>query len=657
MKLLGILLLVAFITTSAFATEWIALDKGVKSNSASKSVIKDTETEIIITVNVPGYAATDRSIDGQDCISLSLEGTSPTMTKGDPELRKVTAFVALPACSSATARVVDSSFVIKDSNTIVPSRGTIMRNQDPSSVPYEFGPSYKVRGWYPLDSELVTVSAPFIFRDQYGVRLEVTPFQYDNQKKKLKVYSNFKIAITPIGISKGFFRSQSTSGDFEGLYSKVFMNYTAPVRVAKGASVPAVKKNLLIIAGDTMLDSVKALKDWKVKCGYTVDVVKASDAGKTGDELKTFLQKQYDAGKLCFVILVGDAEQIPTLKGKQESADSDACLVKLAGNDNVQDAFISRISVENKDQADYVIAKSIAYEQNPMQGADGAWYKQALGIASSQAGGDDNMIDYDRIKSYNKELQGKLGFTTIFECYDGSGASTQKIFDACKSGVSIINYCGHGGDTEWVTTGFSNDDCANLQNGMKLPVIWDVACVNGAFVGQTCFAEAWLRTGTKAKPAGTIGMAAATTNMAWYPPCIWQKEIVNEQICGKKNQIAQVINLFGILKTMEQFGVEDSSKGNQVNEQVVYFGDGTVALRFAPAREIQVQKSSDANNAQIQILGGGTEDITVTLYDDKGENIVTVKPDETGVVRTSLRGQTMFTVYGPGIVPLIDEQL
>mgnify|MGYP001767847585 CR=1 FL=1 len=51
--------------------------------------------------------------------------------------------------------------------------------------------------------------------------------------------------------------------------------------------------------------------------------------------------------RLRFVVLVGDSEQIPTLKGKNEQADSDPCYVKLAGDDNVMDAFISRISAEN----------------------------------------------------------------------------------------------------------------------------------------------------------------------------------------------------------------------------------------------------------------------------------------------------------------------
>jgi hypothetical protein len=51
-----------------------------------------------------------------------------------------------------------------------------------------------------------------------------------------------------------------------------------------------------------------------------------------------------------------------------------------------------------------------------------------------------------------------------------------------------------------------------------LPFIFSVACVNGNFPGQTCFAEAWLRSTRSGEPIGAIGAYMSSVNQDWAPP-------------------------------------------------------------------------------------------------------------------------------------------
>ncbi|MDD5090704.1 MAG: C25 family cysteine peptidase [Candidatus Wallbacteria bacterium] len=688
---LGIALLLILVA-QASASQWVALD--TRSNApAGKSLVRASGNETIIDVNVPAFGIVDREINGEKYAELFIPESSLLLRKGQPELRKVTSFVALPNCTGATCSIVSSDFVEREIAPLAPSKGSLMRNIDPDSVPFEFGAAYSSEGWYPADKDLVSISEPFVMRDIQGVRVSVIPFQYNHQEKKLRIYKNIRISVNAAGSSKGFSRSIPVSSEFENLYADMFINYGRSSLSKAAINAPEVKKNLLIITGDDFVDAVKPLADWKKKSGYDVTVTKVSEAGGTAEKIKEYLQKLYTDGKLCFVLLVGDSEQVPTLKGKNEQADSDPCYVKLAGDDNVMDAFISRISAETKEQVEYIVMKSINYEQFPSQGADGAWYKQGLAIASNQAGSD-GIKDYERANDINATLKSKCGFTKISECYEaetsndnGGGydpypydpwdpwnmppmmsksATTgrahsddkQVIFDAVNEGVSVINYIGHGSQDSWVTSGFDVNDCAKLNNGMKLPVIWSVACVNGDFVGATCFAEAWLRSGNKDKPAGCVGIAAASTNMAWIPPCVWQKHIAVTEMGEKKHDIAGVQHLYGILKCMEEYGVDDSSDGNQLSEQTHYFGDGTVALRFGTPRAVVKARSKThaCAGSFVNVTGADLTGVLVTFYNEDLSDAVTVTPDYEGTARPH-GFYKFYTVSGPNIVPIIDEEI
>lgn len=645
--------LVFLFSFGLLAGEIVTFNQSLKSASIKPVVNRNNSFEF--KMELPRVIIDDITINGKLMSKITVPGGNPIIAKGYPELYKVTAFVAVPDCSRVIVEDIKTDYIIKKVNTVIPSKGNVLRNVDINKVPYTFGEIYNKNIWFP--EKIVKVSKPFVLRNIMGVQLEIIPFQYNPVKNEIKIIRSLTLNLKPIDIKKSTI-TLNNSWDFDRLYSDIFINYSSSVKAMPQA--PEVKRNLLIITADEFYNQALELKKWKIQAGFKTDVVKVSEIGKSSDNIKAYIQNRYNNNNLSFVILIGDSDQIATLRGKYEGAPSDMCYVKLAGNDNIPDAFISRISVETPEEAEYIIMKSIYYEQYPMTGNDGNWYKQALGIASAQG----NPKDYERVNELNDALKEGLNFTKIFTCYDTTywgGANKNVIFEAFNSGISIINYCGHGSDYSWVTGSFSTNDAYKLNNGLKLPVVWDVACVNGAYVGKTCFAESLLRTGNKNNPAGVIGIAASSTNMAWVPPCVWQKHIIEEETVKQKHLIASVINLYGVLKCMEVYGTDDKTYGNQLNEQVHYFGDGTVALRTEIPQEIYFSKNKMGNKLQITVINKETrepiKDCIISIYDYNYNNMKAIATNANGEAEIDIENQTLMTISGANIVPAVDEEI
>ena len=150
---------------------------------------------------------------------------------------------------------------------------------------------------------------------------------------------------------------------------------------------------------------------------------------------------------------------------------------------NYPDLAIGRFSASNAAEVTVQVNKTINYEQNPNQTF---WDKgpsiasgESPGIASGEGPGDDNERDFERIDVIKENKLLPNQYSSITEIY--TNGSSSQVSSAINSGAHVINYAGHGSQTNWGTTGFSNNNINSLSNGDKLPIIFSVACVNGAF--------------------------------------------------------------------------------------------------------------------------------------------------------------------------------
>jgi hypothetical protein len=179
------------------------------------------------------------------------------------------------------------------------------------------------------------------------------------------------------------------------------------------------------------------------------------------------------------------------------------------------DISIGRMAANNAAQVTVQVNKTIQYEKNPDMGN---WYSSFIGMGSNDgSGGDDGEKDWLHIQRiYSERLEPTYNYNQHYRLYENeSGCTASNLATYINTGASTIAYCGHGSETSFVTTGFSNTNVNQLTNGVKLPFIVSVACVNGAFHNSSdCFAEAWL----KKENGGAVITWMSTINQPWNPP-------------------------------------------------------------------------------------------------------------------------------------------
>jgi len=653
------LLLVAFCTAS-FAFDWVQFAKNRKTYAGTKvNIISSNQAETLIEVEVGGFAKMKTKIKGKEYYQIRIPNAPLTREKGAPELPYISLNLAIPNKGDVKVEVNEQTVSFNLDAKVLPSKGPILRTQDPEKVPYTFGPVYKEAAYYP--DKNATLSKPFILRHFRGVTLRYYPVRYNPQTDEL-IVAKFATIVVKTGRGKGENELSITRGkkkyekEMLSLYGNTFKNFRYVFK-KKGYDPVLEKDQLLIITPDEFADALKPFVAWKKKAGFEVKVAKLSETGKTNTQIKNYIQNLYNEGKVCYIILVGDNEFVPCLRGVKENAPSDPCYTKLAGDDNIPDAMISRISAKTAEDVAYQCWKFVQYESKPFTGAEAAWYQKGIGIASAEG----NPTDYERCEELRAALEAYT-YTKIDKVYD-PGASKSQVAAGINDGRGIINYIGHGSKTYWVTSRFGVYDCKNLQNGLKMPVIWDVACVNGQFnYGSDCFAEAFLKAGSKEDPKGAVMMFASSTNQEWVPPCVVQKEINNELICKEKFQTVGGLAVNGILKGFEVYGEGNYSSGTMMMEQWHIFGDCSLKFRTkAPAR-VKIKSVRKVGKSIFVSLDGNRKDlenITITCY-DKDLNHVQIKRLRRlkGCQFKNLdRTPKYITVTGFNIVPIIDYEV
>ncbi|MCK4660441.1 MAG: hypothetical protein KAV82_13040 [Phycisphaerae bacterium] len=541
------------------------------------SVNQEGPERIVIDYDIDSFRQTPVNIDGCEYTQLKL-GKESVMKEvvGAPELPQVCRSVIIPNDARMAVNVIASKHYDIPDILVTPSKGYISRKNNPADVPYTFGDAYKIDAFYP--GEVASLGKPYILRDFRGVVLTLCPFQYNPVTETLRVYTNVTVEVVEtqaggVNVKSRPFRPDDVSLAYHKIYKNHFLNYRAESRYTPLGETG----DMLIICHDAWLPNIQPLVDHKNNSmGISTTVVGVATIGNDSASIKNYIQNEYDTGNLAFVLLVGDADEVatPTASG----GSSDPSYSKLAGSDNYPDIMVGRFSAQDSGDVDTQVERTIEYETMPATQQD--WFKKGTGIGSTEGPGHNGEYDYQHIRHIRTDLLG-YGYTEVDELYDGSqggqdasGNPTASTVAAClNAGRGVINYCGHGDITEWVTSGFSNSNINALTNDNMLPFIFDVACVNGQFDGYTCFAETWLRATHGSEPTGAIGIYASSINQDWDPPMTAQDESV-DLLVGESYFSLGALCYAGSCKMMD---LHSTSGANMFNTWHV-FGDPSVRV-------------------------------------------------------------------------------
>ena len=631
-----------FITNLLIVLSLISFAKGYQTNYTSSGTSHNVSFEL------GKWDIQEVSFDGVTYNQIVFDVTTVTEKKGWAQLPFISASVQIAADKDYDVNVIDATY--KDyqlSYPLVPSRGVIYRNQNPETIPYQIASESLVDEFYP--SDLATADSPYIIRDVRGTAVRVYPFQYNAATNTLRVYSNVTVQLsennnTP---TNPLYNTDLTPlREMEDMYQSLFINYSK-----SRMDLPVAQfGDILVIYTSRDQEAIQPYITWKKEMGYNVQ----EELVATGTNVASLIQQKYNANpNLLYVQLVGDWADVKTNTVSGEPADPKAgCVV---GTDNFPEIAVGRFSCNNVSQLTVQVNKTINYEKNPDMTS--SWQSKALGIASSQGPGDDGEIDYTHVnRIYNERLNPVLNYDGFYTEYDPS-ASASGVTTAVNAGVSTIAYTGHGSQTSWGTTGFSNSNVNSLSNGAKLPFITSVACNNGTFESGDCFAEAWMRK----ENGGAIVTWMSSISQPWQPPMRGQDYFYDVLIGGFDysqypdqsgiNTTEQRTTWGSVVVNASNLMLTESQSSSDVETAHTWctFGDASVQLRTATPAEITV--SND-----LMIIGVPFETV-VSTEDGPVENAIvciskdgayySALTDEAGYVSIEndfLPGEVLLTV-------------
>ena len=579
-----LIIVLSFILTGLFARQWVETGAS-RPSEPNWDVNSISDRHLEISFDVGGYFI-EQLPNGKN--RITFPGSVPILESGAPELPRMARSIIIPDLAHMELSVLETEFIDVPVENIEPSKGNLTRDIDPSTIPYTYGKPYQTDEWYP--GNFVFMREPYIMRSLRGQTVVLQPIQYNPVQRILRIYTHIKVSILENGLSQNnpLTRRPANGGsrEFEHMYKDHFINYPTDDRY----DVLGEQGPMLIISYGDFMDEMQTFVDWKNYKGIPTEMVDIADVGDV-DDIAQLVEDQYYENGIAFVLLVGDIDQIETIRrsdGAGSNSPSDNSLTFVAGNDFYPDLIIGRFSAETGEQVETMINRTIGYEMDPDPAAD--WYKKGSGFASNQGPGDDGEYDDEHLDNI-RELLLAYTYIEVDQIYDPDGTVAQGEA-AINEGRSIVNYTGHGSNGSWGNgCPMNNTNVNGLVNTGMWPFIWSVACVNGEFNNGTCFAETWLRaTDSDGNPTGAIATLMSTVNQAWNPPMEGQDEMNAIFVESYSDNIKRT---FGGLSFNGMNQMNDSY-GSQGYDETCYwtiFGDPSVVMRSDTPTGMEVTHS------------------------------------------------------------------
>jgi len=513
------------------------------SSQTEVNVLSDTYNEIVVEVTVRGFLqSTVQTPDGA-AITLQVDGGTPLLVKGAPDLPKIAHLLHIPATGNMAVEVLESTYVDFNNVRVAPSKGNLKRTIDPNTLPYVKGAAYQQDAFYP--GALAELKTPFIQRDVRGQALWLQPLQYNPQQQTLRVYDHFTLRIYATG---GQGENEITADlphlngqVFDDVFQKSYLNYRASA-ASKGAEEP---EKMLVIAPDAYEAGLEPLLAWKRQLGIHTTFVPLSQIGSSdADQVSRFVADYYAQHGIQYLLLVGDNEAIePQMRESGGTLYAcDNCFGYITGNDHLQEIFTGRLHAANTAQLAIMVNRILAYEQQPLVDSMANWCATGLASCSNegQGIGDDGQADYEHSNEWKaKHLTD--GFEEYWEFYDGNHSNISPtpghpsadadgdptntpIVELMNTrGACLYNYTGHGWEQGLASGNFNTDAVSNMRNAGRFPILIAVACCTGDFTDNgagDCLGEAWQRAGdtTTGEPWGGIAGFFSSDFQSWAPP-------------------------------------------------------------------------------------------------------------------------------------------
>ncbi|MCK4224718.1 MAG: hypothetical protein KAX39_06030 [candidate division Zixibacteria bacterium] len=618
------------VRVSAKASALVVIGKAQQPRTfVDVTLIESNEHITKISCQIGEFNKEKVQIDNNEYYRIVLGEEPNVMEMGMPDLPRICRSIIIPNDAKMEIQVTESKFV-EYQMPIAPSRGLISRNVNPDDVPYQFSETYGLNEFYP--HHIAKLGSPHILRDFRGITVTVYPFTYNPQTQTLRVYTYIVLEVRNIGVDYENVKirdNKKCNQYFSEIYRNHFLNYGS----YRYDAVDEHGRMIVICHGDFM-NAIQPYVDWKRQKGIPTDIYDVATIGVTADDIKDFIQTEYDAGDgLTFVQFVGDAAQIPTFLINRDFCDglatSDPSYALLEGSDSYPDIFVGRFSAETIAEVETQVERTIYYERDIV---DGDWLHKGTGVGSAWGEGYGYMglRDRDLVEVLRQMLLGYT-YTEVDQLYEWGEppfgiepVPVPEFMNAINEGKGIVIHEGHADceATFMIPPGtpspgdiFTTDSVYLLTNDYMLPFMTIGAPYLGNFQIGLAFPEAWLRAtnGITGAPIGAIAVYASSVDLDYASPQAAQHEMVELLVSDNMNTIGGLM-YNGACYSIDLYG----ARGEKTFKSYHIFGDVSLQVRTDTPTAMTVlhDPSIDSGSSSFEVTVVEVEDALCAISRD-----------------------------------------
>ncbi len=483
---------------------WVPIQGQLEGTPPEWRVLSSTPSSTVIEFTLNGYWVEEITEEGSQYVRLHVPGDHGTTQRvGSPALPTLSKMVGLPATGIVNVRVVEIDKVNAFTADIYPFQTPLRENEVRTGFDRDDA-AYRTSALYP--ESWITAEDPGIWRDLRVSRMSLQPFHVNSATGELEIAHHMVVEVQTGGagginpMTRG---PHPVRPHFYNMYQAAVINFEH-----LGYTLDNLDEDpgtqYLVITNPECLDAIEPLTDFRHAQGLKVEIRTLTPDFDEPQEFKTYITSLYHSTGLEYVLMVGDAyisgpPDVPMFWWQPESPGtySDSwytCVDPGDPMDHYAELAIGRIVYDTIQELEDQIDKTMLY----LQAGDttGAWQENTLLVAHSEQ----YPLKYTQCCEEIRQFPYSIQVPTFITAYGGAGATNQDVIDCVnQDGVGILNYRGHGSDTEWwqwgPTGSFSEVHISQLTNFDRLFVHFDICCDNMNIVDHMgdCFCESMMK--------------------------------------------------------------------------------------------------------------------------------------------------------------------
>ncbi len=596
--------MIVLIVTMAFAAH--ALDPNFK-------LLNQSRDQINLRFDLGNWKLEMQTKDGQK-VQVVTSNARQNLFIGEEETLPVyTAMLAIPGGMDVelSTNVTDSDVVQTES---IANRSLMDAAKGSNNL-------------YP--SQTIIVSEPGQFRDFRVVSINVYPFQYQAISNDLKVMrsANIGLRLVPSRQAPSHPNPTQVSVSYDNIYRALILNYD------QSRDLAITEQPVLLIiypsGGDTAFsDKLAEFVSWKQKKGYIVNSASTATAGTSFNDVKNYLQGQYDntSTRPDVVLMIGDPQAglvVPSNSGQY----GDFPYTQLDGTDEYGDVQIGRISVETSEQFGIYVNKLIWYESQ-VPTTSPSFLDRMLLVGDSYYSGISTYYNNYYIREISQAVNPDYSYTEYCGSY---GSGMQTAFDnALIQGVGFFNYRGYMNMSGW-----SPNSSTTLNSNKPNHAVF-ITCGTGTFYSGDSDSETYIRLGTSSTPAGgitSLGMATLGTHTSI------NSFLATGTFDGVFNYGMRTMgeaSMYSRAYLQNIYGVSDATDAYTFKRYYNLMGDPTAEVFITIPKTLQIScpttLASGTRNLSVTVTEGGNpvNQAWVNIQQE-GNCSVTTATDDSGV--------------------------